>query len=249
MVVAALEAAGRGRVRETWSMTWAFANWRSRVLDNQPPHFGDDRGTFFEWLNAAAFEEMTGHRFATARPTVRSPGPEPCAVCISQVPPGRAKYVICTKGAVFDVVVDIRVGSHLRPLGTPQCSMTSTTTRCTWLRDSRMDSLRWRKIRRSCTCVPHRMHRTASTPSTPRSEHPESAGPSTPTNWCSRIATRLHRFRRSSPLRECCRRGARRRRSSRHFAGLPPASCVCRRAVTRICKYLVSLHRTPVEGH
>ena len=29
----------------------------------------------------------------------------------AQLPPGQAKYVTCVKGAVFDVVVDIRVGS------------------------------------------------------------------------------------------------------------------------------------------
>lgn len=82
----------------------------SWVID--PPHFGDDRGTFFEWLNADAFEEMTGHRFAIRQAN--------CSISrtgalrglhFAQVPPGQAKYVTCTKGAVFDVVVDIRVGS------------------------------------------------------------------------------------------------------------------------------------------
>ena len=29
----------------------------------------------------------------------------------AQLPPGQAKYVTCVRGAVFDVVVDIRVGS------------------------------------------------------------------------------------------------------------------------------------------
>lgn len=77
-----------------------------------PPHFGDDRGTFFEWLNAAAFEEMTGHRFAIRQANCSiSRAGALRGLHFAQVPPGQAKYVTCTKGAVFDVVVDIRVGS------------------------------------------------------------------------------------------------------------------------------------------
>jgi dTDP-4-dehydrorhamnose 3,5-epimerase-like enzyme len=37
----------------------------------------------------------------------------------SELPPGQAKYVTCVRGAVFDVTVDIRVGStdDIRTMG------------------------------------------------------------------------------------------------------------------------------------
>jgi len=77
-----------------------------------PQHYGDNRGTFFEWLTESSFGEMTGHRF-----TMRQAN---CSISragalrglhFAQLPPSQAKYVTCIKGAVFDVVVDIRVGS------------------------------------------------------------------------------------------------------------------------------------------
>lgn len=75
------------------------------------PH-GDSRGMFFEWFTESGFAEMTGHAFdmrqancsVSARGVLRG-------LHFAQVPPSQAKYVTCVKGSVFDVVVDIRIGS------------------------------------------------------------------------------------------------------------------------------------------
>lgn len=55
---------------------------------------------------------MTGHSFRMrqANCSVSSTGVLR-GLHFAEVPPGQAKYVTCTSGAVFDVVVDIRVGS------------------------------------------------------------------------------------------------------------------------------------------
>jgi dTDP-4-dehydrorhamnose 3,5-epimerase len=77
-----------------------------------PQPFGDSRGMFFEWLTQTGFAEMTGHRLTL--------GQANCSVSaagvlrglhFAQLPPSQAKYVTCVKGAVFDVAVDIRIGS------------------------------------------------------------------------------------------------------------------------------------------
>ena len=98
---------------------------RPRVLDVQvdelkvlgawsftPRQFPDPRGVFLEWFKADALEQVLGHRLqvaqanhsVSARGTLRG-------VHFADVPPSQAKYVYCTRGAVLDVVVDIRVGS------------------------------------------------------------------------------------------------------------------------------------------
>lgn len=77
-----------------------------------PPRHSDNRGTFFELLSETTFEEMTGHRFAVRQANCSiSRAGALRGLHFAQLPPGQAKYVTCTKGAVFDVVVDIRVGS------------------------------------------------------------------------------------------------------------------------------------------
>jgi dTDP-4-dehydrorhamnose 3,5-epimerase len=72
----------------------------------------DDRGTFTEWFTESAFGAMTGHRFdlRQANCSVSAAGVLR-GLHFAQLPPGQAKYVTCVRGAVFDVVVDIRVGS------------------------------------------------------------------------------------------------------------------------------------------
>jgi dTDP-4-dehydrorhamnose 3,5-epimerase len=77
-----------------------------------PRQFSDPRGVFLEWFKADALEQVLGHRLqvaqanhsVSARGTLRG-------VHFADVPPSQAKYVYCTRGAVLDVVVDIRVGS------------------------------------------------------------------------------------------------------------------------------------------
>lgn len=77
-----------------------------------PRQFPDPRGVFLEWFKAEAFEEHVGHPLdlRQANCSVSAAGVLR-GVHFADVPPGQAKYVTCAKGAVLDVVVDIRVGS------------------------------------------------------------------------------------------------------------------------------------------
>jgi dTDP-4-dehydrorhamnose 3,5-epimerase len=77
-----------------------------------PQLHADPRGAFFEWFTDAAFTQFTGHRFdlQQANCSVSSAGVLR-GLHFAQLPPSQAKYVTCVQGAVFDVVVDIRVGS------------------------------------------------------------------------------------------------------------------------------------------
>ncbi|WP_328877449.1 dTDP-4-dehydrorhamnose 3,5-epimerase [Streptomyces sp. NBC_00299] len=78
----------------------------------EPKVYPDDRGSFHEWYRGTEFREATGHDLSLAQAN--------CSVSrrgvlrgvhFSDVPPGQAKYVTCVRGAILDVVVDIRVGS------------------------------------------------------------------------------------------------------------------------------------------
>jgi dTDP-4-dehydrorhamnose 3,5-epimerase len=78
----------------------------------EPKVFPDERGSFHEWYRGAEFREATGHDLSLAqancsvsrRGVVRG-------VHFADVPPGQAKYLTCVRGAVLDVVIDLRVGS------------------------------------------------------------------------------------------------------------------------------------------
>jgi dTDP-4-dehydrorhamnose 3,5-epimerase len=77
-----------------------------------PRQFHDDRGVFLEWYRHEALTESVGHPLNLAqgncsvsrRGSVRG-------IHYADVPVGQAKYVTCVRGAVLDVIVDIRVGS------------------------------------------------------------------------------------------------------------------------------------------
>ena len=77
-----------------------------------PRQFPDERGVFLESFRADLLTEVVGHPLdlqqtntsVSAVGVVRG-------IHFADVPVGQAKYVTCTTGAVFDVVVDIRVGS------------------------------------------------------------------------------------------------------------------------------------------
>lgn len=77
-----------------------------------PKQWPDPRGVFLEWYKAGPVEQAVGHRLdvqqanhsVSSRGTLRG-------VHFADLPPSQAKYVYCTRGAVLDVVVDIRVGS------------------------------------------------------------------------------------------------------------------------------------------
>src|SRR5215472_8206008 len=72
----------------------------------------DSRGMFFEWLTDRGFTAFAGHRLDVrqANCSVSSAGVLR-GLHFAQLPPSQAKYVTCASGAVFDVVVDVRLGS------------------------------------------------------------------------------------------------------------------------------------------
>lgn len=78
-----------------------------------PKVFGDDRGSFLEWFRQDALAAELGHELhlsqanwsTSRRGVIRG-------IHYADVPPGQAKYVTCVRGAVLDVVVDLRVGSQ-----------------------------------------------------------------------------------------------------------------------------------------
>jgi dTDP-4-dehydrorhamnose 3,5-epimerase len=84
----------------------------SGAFVHEPKVFPDSRGSFHEWFKAGDFQESVGHRLdlvqancsVSSRGTLRG-------VHFADVPPSQAKYVKCVRGAVLDVIVDIRVGS------------------------------------------------------------------------------------------------------------------------------------------
>lgn len=77
-----------------------------------PRQFGDDRGVFLEWFKEAPFAEAVGRGMALAQANCSvSAAGVVRGIHFADVPPGQAKYVTCTYGAVLDVAVDIRVGS------------------------------------------------------------------------------------------------------------------------------------------
>ncbi len=88
---------------------------RLSVLDAYeftPRAFSDHRGLFVSPFQGEVFAEAVGHRLNLAqtnhsvsrRGTIRG-------VHFADTPPGQAKYVYCARGALLDVVVDLRVGS------------------------------------------------------------------------------------------------------------------------------------------
>lgn len=77
-----------------------------------PQQFRDDRGNFLVWYDADAFAEALGFELTVAqtnhsvsrRGVIRG-------MHWADVPVGQAKYVYCPRGALLDVIVDLRVGS------------------------------------------------------------------------------------------------------------------------------------------
>jgi dTDP-4-dehydrorhamnose 3,5-epimerase len=77
-----------------------------------PQQHADNRGVFYEWFTDSEFRAFAGHRLdlRQANCSVSSVGVLR-GLHFAALPPSQAKYVTCLRGAVFDVVVDIRVGS------------------------------------------------------------------------------------------------------------------------------------------
>jgi dTDP-4-dehydrorhamnose 3,5-epimerase len=82
------------------------------AFEVRPTQHGDDRGVFLEWFRADVFRTTAGHdlTLAQANCSVSRAGVIR-GIHYSDVPPGQAKYVTCVGGSVWDVVVDLRVGS------------------------------------------------------------------------------------------------------------------------------------------
>lgn len=77
-----------------------------------PKILGDSRGAFLEWFRADKLQEATGRRLdlLQANASISLAGAIR-GIHFADVPPSQAKYVSCPRGALLDVVVDIRVGS------------------------------------------------------------------------------------------------------------------------------------------
>jgi dTDP-4-dehydrorhamnose 3,5-epimerase len=76
-----------------------------RVLD-------DERGSFLEWYRAPEFARTVGHDLDLRQANCSVSGAGVLrGIHVTDVPPGQAKYVFCPRGAIVDVVVDLRVGS------------------------------------------------------------------------------------------------------------------------------------------
>ncbi|MET7696431.1 dTDP-4-dehydrorhamnose 3,5-epimerase [Streptomyces sp. NPDC005485] len=78
----------------------------------EPKVFPDDRGSFHEWFRGAEFRAAAGQDLNLAQANCSvSKGGTLRGIHFADVPPSQAKYVTCVRGAVIDVIVDIRVGS------------------------------------------------------------------------------------------------------------------------------------------
>ncbi|MEV0091507.1 dTDP-4-dehydrorhamnose 3,5-epimerase [Streptomyces sp. NPDC050738] len=79
---------------------------------HEPKVFPDDRGSFHEWFRGADFREATGQDLdlVQANCSVSKRG-SLRGIHFADVPPSQAKYVKCVRGAILDVIVDIRTGS------------------------------------------------------------------------------------------------------------------------------------------
>lgn len=77
-----------------------------------PQQHGDQRGLFLEWYRFDELTDAVGHplRLAQGNLSVSARGVVR-GIHFATVPPGQAKYVTCVRGAVVDVIVDLRVGS------------------------------------------------------------------------------------------------------------------------------------------
>lgn len=77
-----------------------------------PVTHGDSRGAFLEWFRADHLAAEIGYALQVAQinTSVSAKGVVR-GIHFADVPPGQAKYVGCSRGAVLDVVVDLRVGS------------------------------------------------------------------------------------------------------------------------------------------
>ncbi|PBC83968.1 dTDP-4-dehydrorhamnose 3,5-epimerase [Streptomyces sp. 2224.1] len=79
---------------------------------HEPEVFADDRGSFHEWFRKDAFRTATGQELPLAQANLSvSRHGALRGIHFAESPPGQAKYITCVRGAILDVVVDVRTGS------------------------------------------------------------------------------------------------------------------------------------------
>jgi dTDP-4-dehydrorhamnose 3,5-epimerase len=77
-----------------------------------PKKFPDERGSFHEVFKLSLLFETLGFGFEVKQVNQSlSMAGVIRGIHWADVPPGQAKYVYCSKGSIWDVVVDIRLGS------------------------------------------------------------------------------------------------------------------------------------------
>ncbi len=77
-----------------------------------PQQHGDPRGLFMEWYRYDKLAEAVGHPLDLAQANLSVSAKDVVrGIHYAQLPPSQAKYVTCVRGAVLDLIVDIRVGS------------------------------------------------------------------------------------------------------------------------------------------
>ena len=77
-----------------------------------PRQFRDDRGLFLEWYRADHLARTVGQATSPAQSNLSvSKRGVVRGIHVTDVPPGQSKYVTCVRGALIDVIVDLRVGS------------------------------------------------------------------------------------------------------------------------------------------
>ncbi len=77
-----------------------------------PHQFEDQRGIFVETFKGSVLAEVVGHELTVAQVNCSTSRRGVLrGIHAVTVPSGQAKYITCVRGAVLDVVVDIRVGS------------------------------------------------------------------------------------------------------------------------------------------
>jgi dTDP-4-dehydrorhamnose 3,5-epimerase len=78
-----------------------------------PQQFGDPRGMFMEWYRHDKLAEAVGHPLRLAQGNLSVSAKDVVrGIHFADVPPSQAKYVSCVRGALLDVIVDLRVGSE-----------------------------------------------------------------------------------------------------------------------------------------
>ena len=78
----------------------------------EPRKIDDDRGSFHEVFKLSHISEVLGKAFEVKQVNHSiSKAGVIRGIHWADVPPGQAKYVSCFRGSIWDVVVDIRVGS------------------------------------------------------------------------------------------------------------------------------------------